>query len=110
MKVPVDVGKEGLEVLVVVDPGFLGAGEGAELETAAGLQAEGVDQQEAVLARWLGHVRVSPCADRQWQHVPGSHARSKTTLEQADMADIRLGVIINGATGRMGTTQHMANL
>src|SRR5467141_1294791 len=26
------------------------------------------------------------------------------------MADIRLGIIINGATGRMGTTQHMANL
>ena len=26
------------------------------------------------------------------------------------MADIRTGVIINGATGRMGTTQHMANL
>ena len=26
------------------------------------------------------------------------------------MADIRIGVIINGATGRMGTTQHMANL
>ena len=26
------------------------------------------------------------------------------------MGDIRLGVIINGATGRMGTTQHMAHL
>src|SRR5256885_14371991 len=26
------------------------------------------------------------------------------------MADIRLGIIINGATGRMGTTQHMASL
>jgi predicted dehydrogenase len=26
------------------------------------------------------------------------------------MADRRIGVIINGATGRMGTTQHMANL
>jgi len=26
------------------------------------------------------------------------------------MADIRLGIIINGATGRMGTTQHMAHL
>jgi predicted dehydrogenase len=26
------------------------------------------------------------------------------------MADIRIGVIINGATGRMGTTQHMAHL
>src|SRR4029078_4619858 len=26
------------------------------------------------------------------------------------MADTRIGVIINGATGRMGTTQHMANL
>jgi predicted dehydrogenase len=26
------------------------------------------------------------------------------------MGDIRLGVVINGATGRMGTTQHMANL
>jgi predicted dehydrogenase len=26
------------------------------------------------------------------------------------MSDIRMGVIINGATGRMGTTQHMANL
>ncbi|TMJ64757.1 MAG: gfo/Idh/MocA family oxidoreductase, partial [Alphaproteobacteria bacterium] len=26
------------------------------------------------------------------------------------MADHRIGVIINGATGRMGTTQHMANL
>src|SRR5260370_40229239 len=26
------------------------------------------------------------------------------------MADIRMGVIINGATGRMGTSQHMANL
>jgi len=26
------------------------------------------------------------------------------------MADIKMGVIINGATGRMGTTQHMANL
>lgn len=26
------------------------------------------------------------------------------------MSDIRIGVIINGATGRMGTTQHMANL
>jgi predicted dehydrogenase len=25
------------------------------------------------------------------------------------MADVRIGVIINGATGRMGTTQHMAN-
>jgi predicted dehydrogenase len=26
------------------------------------------------------------------------------------MSDIRIGAIINGATGRMGTTQHMANL
>jgi predicted dehydrogenase len=26
------------------------------------------------------------------------------------MGDLRIGVIINGATGRMGTTQHMANL
>ena len=26
------------------------------------------------------------------------------------MGDRRIGVIINGATGRMGTTQHMANL
>src|SRR5581483_2333068 len=26
------------------------------------------------------------------------------------MAERRIGVIINGATGRMGTTQHMANL
>ncbi len=26
------------------------------------------------------------------------------------MADRRIGVIINGATGRMGTTQHLANL
>ena len=26
------------------------------------------------------------------------------------MSDHRIGVIINGATGRMGTTQHMANL
>ena len=26
------------------------------------------------------------------------------------MTDCRIGVIINGATGRMGTTQHMANL
>jgi predicted dehydrogenase len=26
------------------------------------------------------------------------------------MADIRVGVIVNGATGRMGTTQHMASL
>jgi predicted dehydrogenase len=26
------------------------------------------------------------------------------------MGEIRIGVIINGATGRMGTTQHMANL
>ena len=26
------------------------------------------------------------------------------------MSDRRIGVIINGATGRMGTTQHMANL
>ncbi len=26
------------------------------------------------------------------------------------MADVRIGVIINGATGRMGSTQHMANL
>jgi predicted dehydrogenase len=26
------------------------------------------------------------------------------------MADIRIGVIVNGATGRMGTSQHMANL
>src|SRR5262245_13313094 len=26
------------------------------------------------------------------------------------MSDSRIGVIINGATGRMGTTQHMANL
>ena len=26
------------------------------------------------------------------------------------MGDVRLGIIINGATGRMGTTQHMANL
>jgi len=26
------------------------------------------------------------------------------------MADRRIGVIINGATGRMGTTQHMAHL
>jgi hypothetical protein len=26
------------------------------------------------------------------------------------MVDRRIGVIINGATGRMGTTQHMANL
>src|SRR6478736_5050108 len=26
------------------------------------------------------------------------------------MADRRIGVIINGATGRMGTTQHMTNL
>src|ERR1700733_8694527 len=26
------------------------------------------------------------------------------------MSDIRIGVIINGATGRMGTVQHMGNL
>jgi hypothetical protein len=26
------------------------------------------------------------------------------------MGESRIGVIINGATGRMGTTQHMANL
>ena len=26
------------------------------------------------------------------------------------MAERRIGIIINGATGRMGTTQHMANL
>ena len=26
------------------------------------------------------------------------------------MANIHIGVIINGATGRMGTTQHMAHL
>ena len=26
------------------------------------------------------------------------------------MGDRRIGIIINGATGRMGTTQHMANL
>ena len=26
------------------------------------------------------------------------------------MSDQRIGIIINGATGRMGTTQHMANL
>ena len=26
------------------------------------------------------------------------------------MGDRRIGVIVNGATGRMGTTQHMANL
>jgi predicted dehydrogenase len=26
------------------------------------------------------------------------------------MGDRRIGVIINGATGRMGTTQHMGNL
>ena len=26
------------------------------------------------------------------------------------MGERRIGVIINGATGRMGTTQHMANL
>ena len=26
------------------------------------------------------------------------------------MSERRIGVIINGATGRMGTTQHMANL
>ena len=26
------------------------------------------------------------------------------------MGDIRIGIIINGATGRMGTTQHLANL
>jgi predicted dehydrogenase len=26
------------------------------------------------------------------------------------MADIRIGIIVNGATGRMGTAQHMANL
>jgi predicted dehydrogenase len=31
-------------------------------------------------------------------------------LEAGGMADIRIGVIINGATGRMGTTQHMGNL
>src|SRR4029450_351689 len=31
-------------------------------------------------------------------------------MEQADMGDRRIGVIINGATGRMGTTQHMAGL
>jgi len=26
------------------------------------------------------------------------------------MGERRIGIIINGATGRMGTTQHMANL
>jgi len=31
-------------------------------------------------------------------------------MEQTDMGDRRIGVIINGATGRMGTTQHMGNL
>src|SRR5476651_79530 len=29
---------------------------------------------------------------------------------EAGMSDIRIGVIINGATGRMGTVQHMGNL
>src|SRR5215813_1510455 len=36
--------------------------------------------------------------------------QTRPTGEQDDMADRRIGVIINGATGRMGTTQHMANL
>lgn len=29
---------------------------------------------------------------------------------ETEMGDRRIGVIVNGATGRMGTTQHMANL
>src|SRR5215813_8692877 len=36
--------------------------------------------------------------------------QTRPTGEQDDMADRRIGIIINGATGRMGTTQHMANL
>src|SRR6516225_11733429 len=35
---------------------------------------------------------------------------SGPSLGEHGMAEIKLGVIINGATGRMGTTQHMAHL
>ena len=50
MQVPVDIGQEGLQVLVVIDLGFLRAREGPHLEIAARCQAEGIDQQEAISA------------------------------------------------------------
>src|SRR5215813_12431120 len=48
---------------------------------------------------------------RRIPHNPaeGSLATAPIRSETA-MVDRRIGVIINGATGRMGTTQHMANL
>ncbi len=55
MEIPVDVGEEGLYVLVVIDLRLLGAGKRAQLEVVARRQAEGVDQQEAVFARLGGH-------------------------------------------------------
>ena len=35
---------------------------------------------------------------------------SRGRESETEMGDRRIGVIVNGATGRMGTTQHMANL
>src|SRR6185437_6966939 len=54
--------EEGLHVLVVVELRLLRAGEGAQLEVAAGRQAEGVDQQETISARLGGHG-LSPLRD-----------------------------------------------
>ena len=49
--------------------------------------------------------------DRDLAALQGSRAQvGNTRLERTNMGDRRIGVIINGATGRMGTTQHMANL
>jgi predicted dehydrogenase len=46
-----------------------------------------------------------------WRKYPRSRQNERNFwAEQTDMGDRRIGVIINGATGRMGTTQHMANL
>ena len=42
--------------------------------------------------------------------VAVGNSAAQPWLGRPDMAQRRIGVIINGATGRMGTTQHMANL
>src|SRR5499426_2174043 len=51
----------------------------------------------------IGRRRIPDNLDTLSNHT--ASIRSETA-----MVDRRIGIIINGATGRMGTTQHMANL
>ena len=54
------------------------------------------------------HGRRRRERDRDLEHARSAATCRWNRAEHADMSERRIGIIINGATGRMGTTQHMA--